>query len=390
MNNTAPGLNIFREGTHVATDGTQHTFTTAQLRDIAASYDPQLHEAPLVVGHPTLDAPAYGWAKSIVERDGELYAEPTQVEPQFAELVNKGRFKKISASIYLPDTPGNPKPGHHYLKHVGFLGAAPPAVKGLRSAQFSAGDGALEFAAPLAGLGNVLTDLFQRVRDYVLDRDGIEKADQVIPHWQIRSIGETANWPDTYPSFAAAVDDNTPSLISTDALINPKPNPETDMSQNNTAEFAEAQRKLNEQKTDLEAREKAIKDREQAALRTDAATFAESLVNDGKLLPRFKTPVVELLTSLHSGQALNFAEGGQQVSTSPAQVLRDVLTSLPKQIDFSEKSAGEFTAAPVTFAAPPGTVIDAGRAELHGKAQAYQRQHPNASFIEAVKAVGGN
>ena len=49
----------------------------------------------------------------------------------FAGLLKAGRFKKRSASFYPPGHPSNPTPDRPYLRHVGFLGAQPPAVKGL-------------------------------------------------------------------------------------------------------------------------------------------------------------------------------------------------------------------------------------------------------------------
>lgn len=149
MSALAP-LDIFRAGTHTDVAGRTLSFAAADLDATAAAYDPAKHEAPLVVGHPALDAPAYGWVKALA-RDGEvLRATPDQVEAQFAEWVNAGRYKKISASFWLPDAPGNPAPGVYSLRHVGFLGAAAPAVKGLRAPSF-AGDQTgivtLEFAA---------------------------------------------------------------------------------------------------------------------------------------------------------------------------------------------------------------------------------------------------
>ena len=65
--------------------------------------------------------------KSLSLNGGDLLAEPDQLDPQFAELVGNGRFKKVSASFYLPDSPNNPKPGTLYLRHVGFLLAQPPS-----------------------------------------------------------------------------------------------------------------------------------------------------------------------------------------------------------------------------------------------------------------------
>ena len=72
-------------------------FSVDDLAASAAAYDPALSEAPIVVGHPVTDAPAYGWVKSLAFAGGGLEAEPDQVDPAFAEMVAAGRFKKISA-----------------------------------------------------------------------------------------------------------------------------------------------------------------------------------------------------------------------------------------------------------------------------------------------------
>ena len=134
----SPPIQVFRPGRHVDASGQALEFSAADLRATAAAYDPAVHEAPLVVGHPTQNGPAYGWdaALAFAEPTATLDATPAQVEPQFAELVRAGRFKRVSASFYTPDSPANPKPGAYYLRHVGFLGAQPPAVKGLRPAEF--------------------------------------------------------------------------------------------------------------------------------------------------------------------------------------------------------------------------------------------------------------
>lgn len=145
-------LHIFRAGNHGPMQGGTLEFSAADLAASAQAYDPARHEAPIVVGHPKLDAPAYGWVGGLQAEAGNLFAAPRQVEAGFAELVQAGRFKKISASFYTPASPGNPVPGVYYLKHVGFLGAAPPAVKGLRAVAFSDDDDAeivtVEFSAP--------------------------------------------------------------------------------------------------------------------------------------------------------------------------------------------------------------------------------------------------
>jgi len=143
-------LQIFKPGRHTAMSGAALDFSVDDLAASAAAYDPALSEAPIVVGHPVTDAPAYGWVKSLAFAGGGLEAEPDQVDPAFAAMVAAGRFKKISASFYPPASKNNPAPGVYYLRHVGFLGAQPPAVKGLRAPAFAEGDDAvsIEFALP--------------------------------------------------------------------------------------------------------------------------------------------------------------------------------------------------------------------------------------------------
>jgi hypothetical protein len=136
---------IFRAGTHTSASGEQVTITTEELQKCCEAYHADHHEAPVVVGHPADNAPAYGWVSSLAMVNGDLVAETKQVDSNFAEMVNAGRFKKISASFYKPDSTVNPVAGVWYLRHVGVLGAVPPAVKGLGNASFSEDDGVVAF-----------------------------------------------------------------------------------------------------------------------------------------------------------------------------------------------------------------------------------------------------
>lgn len=374
----AASLPIFRAGTHTSVDGRTLTFTPEILRELADGYDPALSEAPLVVGHPALDAPAYGWTKSLRADGGVLYAEPHQVEAQFAELVNTGRFKKLSASIYLPDSPGNPKPGRHYLRHVGFLGAAAPAVKGLRDAAFADdGHGAVEFAQPLGYLGSTLSDLFQRLRDWFIEREGAEAAEKIIPQWSIRSIESAAA--EGAPAVATYAEPNPPLEIT--------------MAEKTAADaaaaFAEREQQITAQEADIRARAAALTAREAQARREDAVGFADQLVADGKFLPREKPVIVELLLALPADTSVSFAEADGEVTKPAGEVLRQLLTDRPRRIDFQEKSPDTIAPAAAAFAAPAHLPVDAARAEQHARAVAYQAERPNMPYLDAVRAVGG-
>lgn len=140
-------LHIFKPGTHTAQCGTTFNFTETDLAATVAAYNPSLHEAPLVIGHPQHDAPAAGWVKSLSATAHGLIAEPQQIDASFAEQIARGSYKKVSASFYHPTATNNPVPGVYYLRHVGFLGAQPPAVKGLRPIELAEGEpGVIEFS----------------------------------------------------------------------------------------------------------------------------------------------------------------------------------------------------------------------------------------------------
>lgn len=130
-------IKIFRAGRQVDSYGTVADFSESDLRATAAAYLPGVHEAPLVVGHPAMNKPAFGWVQSLRVVNGVLEASVRQVEPEFAEAVREGRYKKVSSAFYRPNSPRNPHPGVYYLRHVGFLGAQPPAVKGLPDPSFA-------------------------------------------------------------------------------------------------------------------------------------------------------------------------------------------------------------------------------------------------------------
>ena len=122
-------IEVFRAGDY----GAQGHWGERELDQMAASYNPRLHAAPIVLGHPQHDAPAFAWVKALRRVGGSLWAQLEQVEPGFAELLRAGRFRTRSVALYtrFPRTRGP------YLRHVGFLGAQAPEVKGLAPIRFA-------------------------------------------------------------------------------------------------------------------------------------------------------------------------------------------------------------------------------------------------------------
>lgn len=366
-------LQIFKAGRHTALNGAVIDFSAADLEACAAAYDPALREAPLVVGHPKTDAPAYGWVKALAFAEGVLAAVPDQVEAQFAEMVNAGRFKKISAAFYTPAAAGNPKPGIYYLKHVGFLGANAPSVQGLKNASFAGDDsGVVEFTD-----WNTQTtaSLFRRIRDFLIGEFGLEKADTVIPDYQITSLEQSAMQPaDSGLSYAERHEEE--QLMKTQKELD-------DQAAALKAQEEEHKRKIAE----FAERDKALKASEAAQRRAAIAGEVDALVAAGKILPVHKDGLVAFMTTLPADGVVEFGEGDKKISKPSGAWLREFLAALPKQVEFREVGAGDVEARTVAFAAPPGYTVDPERLELHSQALAYQHKHPGTSYDAAVKAV---
>ena len=123
-------IEIFKTGTHIDSQGNKHTITEADLDRIVGEYDPAKHEAPVVIGHPRSDAPAWAWVEKLKRVGSRLFYTEKDTVPEFNEMRRKKMFKKRSISLYPDGT----------LKHIGWLGAVPPAVKGLQDVAFSQGD----------------------------------------------------------------------------------------------------------------------------------------------------------------------------------------------------------------------------------------------------------
>lgn len=345
-------IHIFKAGRHTAMQGRTLEFSAADLAATAAAYDPALHEAPLVIGHPADNAPAFGWVAGLSADAGGLYATPRQLEPAFAEEVRAGRYKKVSASFYVPDSPHNPHPGVFYLRHVGFLGAQPPAVKGLAPVQFAEGDDeagcvTVEFAES-PGLLRRLADVFRGLREYIVEKDGAETADRVLPAWAVSELQENAAQAAAAVGELASRTDGDSSAAAGAAEIpafaessNPKetPMPETPATTAATpaapemaVAFAEARKKADE----LAAQVAEL--RADARL-TSARALVEQQVAAGRLTPAQTQGLAEFMASLDDELTFEFAEAdGKAAAVTPLAFMTAFLQRLPKQVEFAEVS----------------------------------------------------
>lgn len=133
---------FFRAGQHRTAAGEALHFSEADLEQIHLAYS-QGDRAPLVIGHPPDDGPAYGEVQEVFRKGATLYAV-ARCSQALIDLVKSGAYKHVSAAFFR--SPWG-------LRHIGFLGAMPPAVKGLPPLQFaehSASPGTVCFSGGLS------------------------------------------------------------------------------------------------------------------------------------------------------------------------------------------------------------------------------------------------
>lgn len=323
MNTLAP-LQIFKSGSHTAMSGVTISFSESDVAAIAASYDPAIHEAPLVVGHPATDDPAYGWVAGLQFDNGVLSALPSDVDSQFAELVNTRRFSKISAAFYEPNSPSNPVQGVYYLRHVGFLGAQPPSVKGLKSPQFASDD--------------ELVICFECS----------------VPTVEFATGDKSVMTPEEIAAKQAELDAEKAKIEADKNALKAE------------------QAAFSEQKTEFQKQAAKAKAADIDATVTD-------LVKQGKVLPKDKAGLIAFMTSDSPSDVIEFAEGSEVIKKTGMDWFKDFLQSRPSQVEFAEVTGNKTNNQSVDNK----TIANRARA-YKAKMDA---QGVNLSYAEAVDGV---
>lgn len=277
---TAPAkpLHIFKPGQWKTMAGELIDFSEADLQATAAAYDPKVSKAPLVIGHPKADKPAQGWARELQATDRGLFALADQVDPAFAESVRDGRYGTISARFYRPTDASNPKPGVWYLRHIGFLGAQPPGVKGLDEPEFA---------------------------------EGAEDGDGVCFQEGMAFEPPPAALPTHQPQESAVTEQEAAQLREQNA--------------------AQAQQ--------IAALQASAAERENARVLADNIAFAESMATETRIPTAWKDQVAAIGVQLQALPDASFGEGDDKKPL--AELFRDFLRALPQRVEFGEQATRE-------------------------------------------------
>ena len=282
-------IEIFRAGDY----GEKGNFTPAVLDTIVSKYDPSFHEAPAVVGHPKDNLPAYAWFDALKREGTTLFGRMTQVDPKFEEMVQAGRFKKRSAAFY--KSPSGEILG---LRHVGFLGAQPPEVKGLSDCKFQDGN-------------NEVIEVTFEEDSVAEDKTFMDRLDA----WFAEKFGSR-----TPAAAAATFSEADARRIASEAVtaaITPL-----------QAQIAEQKTKLEQQATQFSEREKVLGS---AELKARVSDTIASLKEKGRWVPAFEKLGVSVLFSELASitTTIEFGEGDTRKQLTPFQIFTSFMEQLP-------------------------------------------------------------
>ena len=322
-NVSVTGIEVLRPGAFIDVNGQRVTVDIAAMHEMAETYAPASFSAPLVVGHPRTDDPAYGQITNPRVIGDRLVVDAVEVDPQFADAVNAKRFTSVSLSFYRPGDRGNPRAGKHMIKHVGLLGAVRPAVTGLKSIPaFADGDAAVAV---------------------------------IVPQDQIENPKKEAQLPEDKDTKAEAV------------------------------ALAAERTKLEGDKAALAAEKAAMDTARQEAIKSDAVAFASEQVAAFKVAPHRKDALAHLAVTLCQPEAVAFAQGDK--TTSPLQILKDIFADAkPLQMKgaFAKGEGKDVGGEAVSFAAPSGHDVDVGSLAIHARAKALMKDDAKLKYMDAV------
>jgi len=319
---------IFKTGSHTSDKGIQKEYSLDDLNFIAQSYNPSEDEAPIVIGHPLDNSPAYGWVSSLeVTEDGKLVADAPdeKLHPGFLSAVQEGRYKKRSISL----TPEGK------LRHIGFLGGAAPAVKGLADIQFSQPSSTvIEFE-----IDDIIPSVVEGEQS-LNENQSLEKITE-----QLNSINETIT----------------------------KLNANFSETQNN-----ELSTKFNQLSNEINSLKSKIN-------KSEFESLLENKLGVGSLTPAIKD---KLLAVSNFAETQNFsADFSQEKFDKDLNVLlTDLVNSFPKVIyyeNFAEKPEFETDKLTDEFA---NYSVDQEAKALHNKAIALSKKE-NITYLNAVKKL---
>lgn len=381
---------FLRPGKFTAMNGKEVTIDESTLDTIieaTKNFAYQDDDFPLVIGHPKTDSPAYGWInKNNIVKEGDVLvalAEDENLVPEMKDWFGKKLYKKVSVKLR-PD---------FSIAHIGFLGANPPAVTGLPAVALSENDNGFEIEFAELELSpwyfRNVSRIFRRIKNYIIEKDGLEKADALISEYEIDEINTPPRvWEkETARNFSEDEKNNSTINFNEEEMktLQELQDQVTELSAKITAQQAEIT-SLTTEKTAVVNEANSLKAQQK---RNAFLAFCESDEVKNKIKDGEKAELVETLLALDAVEAFEFGEGDEKKTISPVETVKGLLKRLPDVVALGEH-ANNHTAgddlSDVDVSEFAEKNVDPESLELHKKVLALSKKE-NIGYAEALNRV---
>lgn len=374
-------MEVFRAGEQTDSSGHTKEWTEDDLDKIIASTNKIGEDIPATVGHPKDNSPSFAWFKSaeLFRKGKVLFAKMSDITKEFKKALKEKKFKNRSIALR-PD---------FSLRHIAFLGGVMPAVKGLaelkfnEKEEFSSFDFSIhedEFSDHKVVFGlNLVGRIFQKIKDRKIEKDGVEKAEDMISQFDIDTLKEiTPEQERLSPAFSEENPGDDPDNGDKNMDFKEELEKEKELTTKLNSDLATKTTESKDFSEKLVASEKKVTELENEKLAfaekvrdEDFNTYAEKLVAEGNILPAEKASTLITLKALYGQEALDFKDAdGKDIKKTPIDNYKETLEAKKGGISIG----GAFKEA--------GTAANSVDQEIDTKIEAIMEKD-KVNFVEA-------
>lgn len=392
----AKWLELMRTGVFKDRHNIDREITKDMLETIAKNY--KQSQAPIIVGHPDKQTvPSFGVIDALKVVGNKLLFLPGKVVPEFAALIRQGGFPDVSAGL---------NAAMDNLTHVAFLSAEKPAIDGLNPiCEFSSNTESTdisisvtdiikndlpEFASPVENwLQYRINDvgrILRNVKNWLIDKEGQEKADQIVPEYQIEGLAENIPAPITSSAeFSASANGQLETALADASLKITELTTANNALAVQLAEFSASSETLKNELTqvkqinvDLQTR---VDEYERELRSAEFSVFVETLIREGRVLPDQKEQTIKMLETMHQATPAEFSSANGELS--PLEQYKNDLKARPVVVPLGEERNPEFSGSAST------DPVDIGK-RARNYIDEQQAKGITVNVIDAVKHCMGN
>jgi hypothetical protein len=353
-------IHVFKSGIHTPMNGDAKTFTESDIDQIVTKYNEQSdHEAPLVIGHPKVDDPAYGWIKRLKRVGQDMFAFVETVSDKIDQAIASGMFRKVSIALYADGL----------LRHVGLLGATPPAVKGLAPVEFATDKEFIEFTRQMQeekdkDIRQVLADFFSSLFSDTQPRKNNQKQEDTMDSEQLKAMlaEQSAAMTQAFSDMIKPINAEITGIKETQAKI----------AADQAAQKVEFDKRFSES-------------RHESGLRSFTA-FCDDLIKQGKVLAGERDGLIEEFSDLQKAEGgMQFAQGEKTLTAKLMERLSARPAATPSRTAFAVAERASVADIDPKYRNFADKEIDPMGVQIDQEIQAYMEKN-KVTYEEAASA----